>query len=136
MTSPALDVPGECVQHLPGTNRGLVTALRTGWQHLAEEAMPWSQVLVVGGTFLNLPGALGCCQGFQNKCEVQLCPVQIRKNRSCSFSVCFALSMLEVFFFLSLKSFVSEDDLHLLFFPMNSSGAKFSVFSFCVEMCN
>lgn len=34
------------------------------------------------------------------------------------------------FFFLSVKSFVSEDDLHLLgfFFPVNISGAKFSDF--------
>lgn len=29
---------------------------------------------------------------------------------------------------LSFKPFVSADDLHLLFFPMNSSGAKFSDF--------
>lgn len=33
-----------------------------------------------------------------------------------------------LFFFLSFKSFLSEDDLHLLFFPLNSSGAKFSGF--------
>lgn len=46
-TSPVLpDITGECVQHLPGTNRDLVTALRTGWQHLAQEALAWSQVLV------------------------------------------------------------------------------------------
>lgn len=31
-------------------------------------------------------------------------------------------------FFLSFKSFVSEGDLHLLFFPVNSSGAIFSDF--------
>lgn len=61
-------------------------------------------------------------------CEVQLCPVQRRKNRSCSFSVCFALSVQEVFFLLSFKAFVAVDDLHLLFFLMNSSGAKFSDF--------
>lgn len=73
-------------------------------------------------------GALGWYRGFQNKCEVQLCPVQRRKKRSCSFSICFALSMQEVFFFLSFKAFVSVDDLHLLFFPMNSFGVKCSDF--------
>lgn len=36
--------------------------------------------------------------------------------------------MQEVFFLLSFKAFVNVDDLHLLFFPMNSSGAKFSDF--------
>lgn len=49
VTSPVLlDITDKCVQHLAGTDRDLVTALRTGWQHLAEEAMAWSLVSLLG----------------------------------------------------------------------------------------
>lgn len=50
-------------------------------------------------TFLYLLGGLGWYQDFQNKCKGQLCSVQKRKNKSCSFSIGFALSMQEDIFF-------------------------------------
>lgn len=50
VTSPVLlDITGKSEQHLPGTNRGLVAALRTRWQHLAEEAVVRSLVLSLLG---------------------------------------------------------------------------------------
>lgn len=70
MTSPVLlDIAGKCIQQLPGTNRDLVTALRTEWQHLAGgHGIASGAAVTVGGTFLFRElGALGWYQGFQNK---------------------------------------------------------------------